>query len=282
VAPPFGKCVWCERDDFTVEHIIGQQFTKALGVPFPATLYWGNYALPGNAEIALEDRVCDTCNRNWMRKLDNRVMQFMRPTVHREARVQLNLRKQETLAMWAAKVALLLILRRHDLQLKHPELSAMGSPFAPDDNFAAIERSKRRPPKHTRVWLASLDPRERMPKFIATSGSFSNLEAESYGQTQQLVPHGYFVVFGLGRLIVYINGWETAYTGPRQDDRPELVLGATAVRRIWPSTERTVEWPPPAHVVTNDLERLVQVPADWRGPPQLRRRLVEPPESAKP
>lgn len=282
MAPPFGKCVWCERDDFTVEHIIGHQFTKALGIPFPATSHWGDYVLPGPAEVALEDRVCDTCNRNWMRKLDNRVMQFMRPAFQREARVQLNLRKQETLAMWATKVALLMLLRRHDLALKYPELAAMSTGFVPADNFAAVERSKRRPPGNTHIWLAALDPRERLPEFVSTSGSFSNFEAEAVGRVFEPVPRGYFVLLGLGRVVVYVNGWEMDYTGPRPDDRPESVLGRGATRRIWPSAERMAEWPPPARVVTKHLEELVAVPADWRRPPQLRRRLVDPPEPAKP
>ncbi len=101
--------MWCERKDFTREHIIGHQVAKALDVTPPVKSYWGDFVMPGDkGEVYIDDRVCDTCNRNWMRKLDNKVMQFMRPSIRHEARVQIEAGQQELLAMWATKVALLL------------------------------------------------------------------------------------------------------------------------------------------------------------------------------
>jgi hypothetical protein len=283
VTPPFGKCVWCERGDFTIEHVIGRQFAKAMQVPYPVRSYWGDFELPGDTgEIVLKDRVCDTCNRNWMRKLDDRMMKFMRPAIAQAERVQLDLRKQEILAMWAVKIALLLRLRAHDQVLAHPELAESAhSNFIPDDNFDAIERSKRKPPKRTTVWIGAVDPRDRLPKFIHCGGSFSTFETRPPGQIATPVERGYFELFGLNRVIFYVTGWEIAYQGTPPNIDPKTQIGRGTMQRVWPNTEQTIQWPPQRALRTEHLEGIVKMPADWGGPPQARRRLVSTPQTAE-
>jgi hypothetical protein len=281
--PPFGTCVWCERDHFAVEHIIGVQFAKALGIRYPVAQKWGFQPLPGKlAEISLENRVCLTCNQNWMRKLDNRVMQFLKPTIQHETPVELNLRKQETLAVWATKVALLLLLRQHDLTLAHPALNELvgASTYVPGDNFEAMRKSKRRPPEHTRVWMGAVSPGEWVPGFIYTSGTIVSHDVTRSSRIGTRVRHGYYTLFGLRRLIFYVTGYraDAPYaTDPEASRRAELFVDRPKVRRLWPSTERVLRWPPPDHLSTEDLERLVSVPATWRRPPQGRGGLVAPP-----
>lgn len=284
MSPPFGKCIWCERTDFTDEHVIGQQFTKLLGIDFPIKSYWGDATIPGNGEVVLKDRVCDTCNKNWMRKLDNKMIKAMRPAIRAGGRVQLNERQQEIVAMWATKVALLLALRLQDLALQHPELLVdMGDAVTvPDDNLAAVERDKKRPPKGTRVWIGATDPRDHSPKFMSCPGSFAIFEAETPGGLALPVPHGYFVLFGLGRLVVYLSGCESPYAPNPPDYSPVSVVGRNALRQIWPSAERVAEWPPPKLLLRQDLEGIVQMPADWPASPQGWRRLESPPKPPQP
>lgn len=285
MTPPLEKCVWCERADFTEEHIIGRQFAKALRIPYPVQSHWGDFILPGNTgEITLRDRVCVACNTNWMRKLDNRIMKFMRPTIQDERRVQLKQGSQTALAMWATKIALLLRLRAHDLVLIHPELAeaSRGGGYVPDDNLQAITRCKSRPPNRTKVWIGSVHPQQDLPKFVHCGG---NLGVFDDAQSSGLVlpaPRGYFELFGLGRLVFYVSGWEIAYDGPAPDIDPQLVVGPRAMRRLWPNAEQVVEWPPPQRLSTNDLERMVNMPADWRKAPQRGGRRVGPPKPPQP
>jgi hypothetical protein len=281
VTPPLGKCVWCDGIDFTEEHIIGRQFAKALGIRYPVESHWGDFILPNNAsEITLRDRVCKTCNLNWMRKLDNRIMKFMRPSIHHEERTQLNQRKQAALATWATKVALLLQLRTHDLVVAHPELYESGFGYVPDDNLAAIRRCKSRPPERTRVWLGAVHSHDVLPKFAHCGGGLAAFEdSEQHNGLALPVRHGYFELFVLGRLVFYLTGWEIAYDKEMPDINPQAIVGGRAMRRIWPTSEQVTEWPPQQRLGTNDLERMVNMPADWSQSPQGRRRLVSTPQT---
>jgi hypothetical protein len=277
MTPPRGKCVWCDRIDFTQEHIIGRQFTKALNIAHPVTQAWGDFILPGNTgEVVLDDRVCLTCNGSWMRKLDNKVMKFLHGPLSSGQRVQVNLRDQAILAVWATKIALLLALRSADLTETYPELVAMGSTYAPDDNFAALYKNLRRPPDGTSVWIGSIDPGEGWPQYASAGVALAAFEAVPPSQILQPVEHGYIEVFSLGSLIFCVNGWALDYKGNRPDVNPQGIVGRNAMAQIWPNTQSVVDWPPVKNLVTQDLERVVQTPADWRQPPQARTRLVRP------
>jgi hypothetical protein len=271
VTPPFGKCVWCERTDFTEEHIIGRQFTKAIGIGYPAVATWGDFRLPGRTGIVLKDRVCDTCNKNWMRKIDNKAISWIGPAL-RDDRIQLDQRKQEVVSMWATKVALLLALRHVDLIAQFPELAENGNTaWVPASSFAAIEKSKRRPPAGTSVWMGSLSVVQG-PPFLENVGWLMEHDLKRPGHAVR----GYLVLFRLRRFVIYVNGWEGA--SPRGDLTPAAFVSRRALRRIWPVNERVAEWPPPEMLTQNDWHSLTGPVPNGGRPPEGRRRLVGTPE----
>lgn len=261
--PARGQCVWCDSTDLTVEHVIGGQITKALAIPYPAETYWGRFKLPGTAgEITLRDRVCRTCNENWMRKLDNQMMRLLKPTIHHGAPVRLNEKEQTIVAMWATKVALLLQLRALDLIDDYPELAQFGSGYVPDDHLAIIRKTKSRPPKRTRVWLGAIDPRENLPKFMHGCAAFGRFEAVGSSQIVTPVDHGYHTLIGLSELLVVVAGWDANDAGEIVEYDAATLSNPRAVGRIWPHAERVVGWPPSERLRARDLDILVQSPAE--------------------
>ncbi len=72
----------------TAEHIVGQQVVKALGITGATVTRWGAHREENpQFEMVLPNRVCQECNGKWMRKLDNRMMHFMRATLTTGAHV---------------------------------------------------------------------------------------------------------------------------------------------------------------------------------------------------
>jgi hypothetical protein len=279
VTPPFGKCVWCERTDFTEEHIIGRQFAKAVEISYPAPFFAGRFELPEHQGIVLNDRVCDTCNRNWMRKLDNKAMAAIGAALGpHETRIHLKEAQQRWVSMWATKVALLLQLQTIDLQARHPELAEIGDKaWVPDESFVAIEKDKRRPPDGTKVWIGALDSAHPLKaNYRERVGSFDAWEKTPSGL---MLPQrrGYLVLFNLRRFVVYVNGFVAT------PDPPDLtpLVGRKALRRIWPISERVAEWPPPQALGEGDLNQLTSSEAQITPPPEGWRRLVGPPKAPK-
>jgi hypothetical protein len=277
VTPPSGKCVWCERTDFTEEHIIGRQFAKAVGISYPLPFYAGPFELPERQGVVLNDRVCDTCNKNWMRKVDNKAMKGMGGALRpNEARIHLTQPHQQWVSMWATKVALLLQLQQIDLLARHPELAENGDrAWVPDEHFAAIEKDKRRPPVGTKVWIGSLHRSDPIKaKFWERVGSFDAWEKNTSAGLVLPQRCGYFVLFALRRFVVYVNGFVAT------PDPPDLTMlvGRGAFRRIWPISERVAEWPPPQTLSESDLSLLTNSEAQSTPPPEGWRRLVGTPE----
>lgn len=275
-APPFGKCVWCERTDFTEEHILGRQFAKAIGVTFPVVT-WDRFRLPEKTGVVLNDRVCKTCNQNWMRKLDDKVMKCIAPAVRTGSRIQLNQREQAIVSVWATKIALLLALRQIDLIAKYPELQAAGNrAWLPDGIFEAVVKDLRRPPNGTQVWLGARPP--GVP-FRESVGSMEDFEETSPGVFGNPVTTGYQVLFSLNRFAVYVFG-----CAPREvkSFSPAELIDPRALRRIWPSRERVAEWPPPEPLDAHSLHVLAPQPANPPSPPERGSWPVGPPQRRRP
>ena len=119
------ECVWgCGRADFNVEHVVGRQFARRLGLPYPLALRWAEYGrVQRELEITLPQRVCSGCNGRWMKKLDDRVRGSIGESICSGAPVQIAAAgTKRQLACWAMKVALLLNLWVHDEAVNYPEL----------------------------------------------------------------------------------------------------------------------------------------------------------------
>lgn len=263
----------CGRRSFNREHIIGQQVAKALGIPENTTTTWGEHRErnTGKFEIVLPNRVCRECNGKWMRKLDNRMMGFMRQTLTTGAPVELTTTRQLTLAYWATKVALL-----HEVYL-HDENERVGADptgvfFAPTDNLHAVYEHNR-PPKLTRVWIGARAKTPKAAFFIHTGGIFvreadperavihvpTNEPGNQY-QSQR----GFSSMFALPRQVFLVRGWELAYAegdldglGDPNDNVPDSMLP------IWPQSTAALHWPPPHQLSTDDIGRITGTPPPW-------------------
>ena len=267
--PPKGSCVWgCGSDaPFNQEHIIGRQFAKALGMPFPVPIKWGDIERSTGREImhgetteselaiCLDDRVCKRCNSNWMKKLDDLTARFMRPALEREGRVYLDAKKQLHVARWANKVALLLALWFHD-QPMDPRSHRKERNYVPADNFTRLYGRSKELPKYTRVWFGAINPPLSVSECFITADSITS----AHGRV------GYLAAFRLKRIVFFVSGLDVSYDGPLEDwPNPERVIrDRRAMKRLWPLNEQVVEWPPPARLQADDLASVVKLAPDRR------------------
>jgi hypothetical protein len=265
VIPPAGECVWgCESGQpFNCEHIIGRQFAKAIGMPFPVPISWGEIeratgrdiehgsAVEDELAICTDDRVCERCNRRWMKKLDDRAVKALRPALRANERVYLDQKQQLTVSRWAVKVGLLLALWFHD-QPTDPQSKRKGPVYVPADNFHRLYANSTSVPENTCVWLGAIDPGIPISEcFIAAEGVNSRASGE---------PAGYYSIFRLRRVIFFVCGFSLQYKVPPAESINPLACmrDPRAMRRLWPPREAIVEWPPPTYLQADDHARLVQ------------------------
>ena len=265
MTPPAGKCVWgCDSGKpLNEEHIIAKQVAKALDIPFPMAIEQGAVQrttglevvtavnTTTRLEITIKNRVCERCNGQWMNKLDRRMLGFLCGALRHGQRVQLADTKQQILAHWATKVALLIALWFHD----NPAETPLGSSAVPDDNFLSVGKHMR-PPDRTRVWIGDLGD-------TAGDGDFlMSADPIYWGRPDERKPQecGYSVTFSLRRMAFFVAGWDLSFHTPHPDwPNPETAVGARAMRRIWPMRERVVEWPPPQKMPADGLNRLMRI-----------------------
>ena len=265
MTPQAGECVWdCgSNQPFNREHIIGRQFAKAIGMPFPVPITWGEIerstgrdfkhgqALEKELAICTDDRVCQRCNGQWMKKLDDRTVKAMRPALRANERVHLNQQKQLTVSRWATKVGLLLALWFHDQPLA-PNSQLKAPIYVPADNFSRLYSRSTSLPENTTVWFAAVDPT------VPISECF--IMASSIGRRPSGEPAGYYSIFRLRRVLFFVCGFSLDYKVlPAESLNPAACTrDQRAMRRLWPTREAVVEWPPPAYLDTEDHARLVQ------------------------
>lgn len=265
--PPPGKCVWgCESGKpFNREHIIAKHVAEALGMPFPVPMAWGDIQrstgrqidhgerLEDELAVTLDDRVCQRCNSQWMKKSDDRMLRFMWGTLRNGDRVQLNAKNQAVLTLWANKVGLLLALWLHDQPLTDPQITGVGKSYAPADNFLALFKHQK-PPKRTRIWIGAIADTAAVREVGVRA---SQIRASRDGG--EAFPCGYYVLFHLKRLVFLVSGWNLDWPDEILDwANPERILAdSRAMRRLSPLRERVVEWPPPARLELDDLNKLI-------------------------
>ncbi len=264
--PPSGTCVWgCESGQpFNREHIIGRQFAKALGVRLPIEMRWGDIQrgtqrsirtgvrTENELAVYLDNRVCARCNGKWMKRLDDRTTNLLRPALEHEQPVALNPKKQLLVARWATKVGLLLALWLHDQPLTDPEIRQIGHSYAPADNFTSLYANQHGLPDRTRVWIGALHLSVPAAEcFVAANQIESNIG-----------PTGYYAVFCLKRLVFFVTGLELAYSGETIDGWPdprEVIRDPRALAPIWPRSETTLTWPQAPRLVVGDLAAVVEL-----------------------
>src|SRR5271163_4694562 len=180
---PSTDCVWgCGRNNFNREHVIGRQFANRLDLPHPMVMRWGSYgSMRAELEVVVEDRVCTGCNGRWMKKLDDEVREILGPSIMEGATVSVARGEQRTVARWALKVGLLLMLWTHDECEEHPELLAdirtqegreHDEPYVPLDDFRWMGQ-RHEPPPHAAIWLGCWPGRVDLPPYFSSVSALS-------------------------------------------------------------------------------------------------------------
>ncbi|MGN6371528.1 MAG: hypothetical protein ACTHM1_00835 [Solirubrobacteraceae bacterium] len=267
---PSAECVWgCGRSDFNVEHVIGQQFAKALDLPYPMAMMWADYSRIEEQllEVVLRDRVCTGCNGGFMKRLDDRMRRVMGSSITDATPTNLTEDQQTRVARWAFKVGLLLMLWVHDECARHPELldavrvsdpNRHADPLVPLGDFAYVGK-RHLPPPHARIWLGAAS--EELPDY------FSSVSALSRPASPRPERLGYYVIFALRHLVVYILAGTPEhgdvlsqalgrFVAPEQFDPHRLVP-------IWPARHERRHWPPSTRLTAEDVAKLTGNSPRW-------------------
>jgi hypothetical protein len=232
-------------------------------MPFPVPISWGEIeratgrdfehgqTVEKELAICTDDRVCERCNAQWMRRLDNRAAQALRPALRASECVRLDQKKQLMVSRWATKVGLLLALWFHDQPISAQ--SHLKAPvYAPADNFHRLYSRSKTLPENTGVWFAAMD------RTVPISECF--IMASTVSERTSGEPAGYYSVFRLRSVLFFVCGFSLAHKVPPAESLNPAVCprDPRAMRRLWPTRETVVEWPPPAYLDADDHARVVQ------------------------
>ncbi len=272
--PPKGECVWgCGRSDWAVEHIFGTNtLAKRLGITLPIHTQIGDGER--DSEIVLVDRVCKRCNNGWMQRWDNLMLDFMGGAITHgpRARVELSKGRQERLARWAIKVALLLEVFLHDMREAHPDFGISPAHASPD-HFHKLKGGH--PQKGTRVCVGAADSRFALLP-VAWMSMAITVPEETASGIALLRNRGYHCWFNLRHVVFLVMGWDEGNEDAVADD---VLDGAKrfpgVLQQIWPVAPERVYWPPKGRLAPQEAASLIKTYDEW---PHTGNRPVLPPE----
>ncbi len=267
---PSDGCVWgCGRTNFNVEHVIGRGFANRLDLPYPLVIRWSEYGrVEGTLQVVVNDRVCEGCNGGFMRRLDERMRTIMGASITDKAPVDLTEDQQTRVARWAFKVAVMLMLWVHDQREQHPELlraaheadpdGRLGEPYVPLDDLAYFGK-RQLPPEHVRIWIGAAT--EVMPDIFQ---SVSALSRPVDPAPERL---GYYVVFALRHLVVYVLAGTTDHGDVLRQALGRFVdpahFAPEVLVPVWPTTEKRRHWPPARELTKAGLEGFTGASFAW-------------------
>ena len=130
------------------EHVISKTVRKQL--PSTARItgtFAGRSKTRGVLYCVIRKSVCHTCNRGWMRELEDYVVETIGPEIGSADRIRLDPLACERLATWAIKTGLLLEFST--------SLHGNGA-YVPTDNLRWLARH-RTPPPRSKVWIAGIE-----------------------------------------------------------------------------------------------------------------------------
>jgi hypothetical protein len=233
-------CVYCGKPAWSIEHIFGTQYVKAL------VEHLGDVDLPLQTHLAERDgpveetieggfndkgtptigftmaEVCGTCNNEWMRQIDDDAAPWVAPMIRGEG-TTLNARGRDRVAAWAAKTAI-------------SARPANRPPLPIDQEWADWLLHLDSAPLHWHVWIARY---EGSYHWFAWSLSPRILAFPTPGGTPTdavvIENDSVYATFLIGDLIVQVFGaWEGGILAER------TWPGAIS---IWPDDGNSVEWP---------------------------------------
>lgn len=233
-------CIFCSGAPTTNAHV----FRKAwLDSVFPGTeLYRHRHVRRGDggfdvawakAEADVKVKaVCESCNGDWMHRLDLAAEDLFVTLAATGYDVRLGLlAEQETLARWCSLIAVLLD-------------QTQARPLLGPTVHRAVYHG--RVPAGVHVWMLRTEPPEWQVSVFAESRTWELRQASGD------VAHAYFATFGINHLVaqVFVPG----------DAVPALTFDRTGnhgiLRQLWPSTLAPFLWPPPLSIAYEDLPKL--------------------------
>jgi hypothetical protein len=257
-APYAGHCVFCRTTkSLNDEHIISKAIRKRMpAVKQVATVAGDQLMHSGTAlNLVIRNAVCTRCNGGWMSGLERSFIRTFGAQLSSPSQRHVDPLRQERVATWAIKIALLL-----QLYTSVAGQNPLGY-FVPDSHLRWLWQHQKppSPPPGARVWLSTLrDPQSMLAHFQPGS-----LAAEVNK------PSAYFVTFTLGYLIFQVYGPEIVRTedgtireAPILNPPPTL---SKTLTEIWPGRGQEAVWPTAQAVVAAAMPLLEDWPSQVLG-----------------
>ena len=152
------RCIFCGRSErLTSDHVISRAVRKELRLKPGVTRHYGDETRYTGDTLSVKVKpVCAKCNGGWMSRLERDVVTFFGASFRGDEAVILDPDRQERLATWAIKTALLL----EEYATSVP--SATRRVRIPQDNLRWLAEHSS-PPPGAKVWMGALISRERIP-----------------------------------------------------------------------------------------------------------------------
>jgi hypothetical protein len=240
------RCIFCQREQASGEHVFGQWVSRLLvdGAPFTLTKTPGRSA-SGLKMINVKARApCEKCNGGWMSNSESEGKVLLPPVIRGEA-VLWDAAQLARVARWTFKTALML------------DRSSLASRVAPLRHFRYLF-THQSPPESVTVYLARHYPGigEDHVGVIGSSYRSSNVNPRLY-------PDPYQITFSIGQAVFQVFGHSG--TAPVEIRRLGQLNSGLVVpvgdvfQQLWPIRTQEFAWPPVGgHLDLRSLEALAR------------------------
>ncbi len=230
-----GLCLFCGREEATLEHIIPKEMSRRLWEVSPFTPEHGApISRPAEAKRFYHSKyvdlkisaVCERCNGDFFNRLQDGSKTFWHAAIAGHS-VQMDTALKRSVATWAYKTALLMPLPNMPRTEWEPTVG----------DLARELRIQGRPRVGVSVWTARYDLRDDFPEHVVI-GRVGELHVKR-GGTEFI---GVQVIFTIGYMMYVVIYWQRRGPDgvPREDERypPSHFI------RLWPVFVGDSDWPP--------------------------------------
>jgi hypothetical protein len=240
------------------EHVVPQWVRRLLDIRSEVTLLRGDQLeelhTRQHLTVRLRGKICTTCNNGWMSKLEADVRPFLTPMLLGSERLVIDERQRRLLTTWATKTILLTELA---LRQQHPR-SRPADGYDPSDFELAWLSGKRQPIPRSRLWVGPFGAQGE----IAMTHQTMQLELPTGPGRDPIKTH--LTSFTLGYVVFQLHSIDAVAVDEVRGaqfpvDPPESLR--SALLTFWPSSGRSLHWPPPERFSRSNFNRL----ATWEG-----------------
>jgi len=249
VAQTPSKCWFCDATGCSREHIIPQWISRLLREQFDPNAelsfrhQWElpELGIPNKAKAAslaafFTRSFCRECNGGWMGKLEEHVKPILEPLILGRL-ATLSADEQQLMAFWATKTLLAFQSQEHEL-----------TTWARPEDYATVF-AERAPLACSQIWLGHTNLRQ------ATYYRAHRYPIPVPGPRSEEI-HGFGATLTVGHAVFYLL---LGYAGPvgmrmRYD-------AAVALKEIWPSRRRELDWPAPVGLSEAEIMGLAKFAA---------------------